>query len=500
MKFNTELLEYSDIQLIDGDRGKNYPKESDFMVDGYCLFLSAKNVTSKGFEFSEKSFIDYEKDKLLRAGKLKRGDIVVTTRGTIGNIAFYGNDIPFDNIRINSGMMIFRADEEKWNRRFLYFLLRSNYIRQQIVSLTSGSAVPQLPARDLKKFILPRLPKDIQGSIEKIIGDFTDKIQLNRQINQTLESMAQAIFQSWFVDFDPVKAKIAAREQWQILTDDQRTEWLNELLDKQAFLKTCLSELTANGEQSASEILYINIAAMTAISSRDETSLADMSADEFSQLYKTASLFPERLVESELGEIPEGWEVKAMIDYLDSISKTYPLKTVENVVFLNTGDIQNGQFLHANLISPVGLPGQAKKSITKGDILYSEIRPKNKRYAYVFFDVDDYVVSTKLMVLRSNGQIDSKFLYFILTQESVVDYLQVLAESRSGTFPQITFDVLSKVEFLAPEDNVLTKVFVDNILNGFMAKMFQTNNEILELSRVRDSLLPKLLSGELSIL
>jgi type I restriction enzyme S subunit len=437
---------------------------------------------------------------LLRAGKLKRGDIVVTTRGTIGNIAFYGNDIPFDNIRINSGMMIFRADEEKWNRRFLYFLLRSNYIRQQIVSLTSGSAVPQLPARDLKKFILPRLPKDIQGSIEKIIGDFTDKIQLNRQINQTLESMAQAIFQSWFVDFDPVKAKIAAREQWQILTDDQRTEWLNELLDKQAFLKTCLSELTANGEQSASEILYINIAAMTAISSRDETSLADMSADEFSQLYKTASLFPERLVESELGEIPEGWEVKAMIDYLDSISKTYPLKTVENVVFLNTGDIQNGQFLHANLISPVGLPGQAKKSITKGDILYSEIRPKNKRYAYVFFDVDDYVVSTKLMVLRSNGQIDSKFLYFILTQESVVDYLQVLAESRSGTFPQITFDVLSKVEFLAPEDNVLTKVFVDNILNGFMAKMFQTNNEILELSRVRDSLLPKLLSGELSIL
>ena len=189
-----------------------------------------------------------------------------------------------------------------------------------------------------------------------------------------------------------------------------------------------------------------------------------------------------------------------MIDYLDSISKTYPLKTVENVVFLNTGDIQKGQFSHANLTSSVGLPGQAKKSITKGDILYSEIRPKNKRYAYVFFDVDDYVVSTKLMVLRSNGKIDSKFLYFILTQESVVDYLQVLAESRSGTFPQITFDVLSKVEFLAPEDNILTKVFVDNILNGFMAKMFQTNNEILELSKVRDSLLPKLLSGEFPVL
>jgi type I restriction enzyme S subunit len=423
--------------------------------------------------------------------KVKGPGVVTGRYGTIGQV-FY---IETDFWPLNTTLYV--KDFKGNNPLFVYYFLKTI----SYSDYSDKAAVPGINRNHLHQAEV-KVPVDLknQHNIAKVLGVLDAKIQLNRQINQTLEAMAQAIFQSWFVDFDPVKAKIAAREQWQTLSDGERSEWLNDIVSKQAYLKTCLSELTANGEQSASETLYLNIAAMTAISSRNETSLADMPVEEFAQLYKTASLFPERLVDSELGEIPEGWELKAMIDYLDSISKTYPLKTVENVVFLNTGDIQNGQFSHANLTSSVGLPGQAKKSITKGDILYSEIRPKNKRYAYVFFDVDDYVVSTKLMVLRSNGKIDSKFLYFILTQESVVDYLQVLAESRSGTFPQITFDVLSKVEFLAPEDNILTKVFVDNILNGFMAKMFQTNNEILELSKVRDSLLPKLLSGEFPVL
>jgi type I restriction enzyme S subunit len=90
------------IEIIDGDRGVNYPKNSEFSSNGYCLFLSAQNVTSTGFKFNECSFITKEKDEILRSGKLVRNDIVLTTRGTVGNIAFYHNLIPFDNIRINS--------------------------------------------------------------------------------------------------------------------------------------------------------------------------------------------------------------------------------------------------------------------------------------------------------------------------------------------------------------------------------------------------------------
>jgi type I restriction enzyme, S subunit len=98
------------IQIIDGDRGKNYPKKADFSDTGYCLFLNAKNVTISGFAFTELNFINQEKDESLRKGKLKRGDLVLTTRGTVGNIAYYDKNVQFDHIRINSGMVIIRPD------------------------------------------------------------------------------------------------------------------------------------------------------------------------------------------------------------------------------------------------------------------------------------------------------------------------------------------------------------------------------------------------------
>jgi len=84
------------IEIIDGDRGKNYPKKTEFQDSGYCLFLNAKNVTLKGFSFSELNFINKHRDELLRKGKLKRGDVILTTRGTVGNVAYYHERIPYD--------------------------------------------------------------------------------------------------------------------------------------------------------------------------------------------------------------------------------------------------------------------------------------------------------------------------------------------------------------------------------------------------------------------
>ena len=100
------------LEMIDGDRGKNYPKQDEFTEDGFCLFLNAKNVTDNGFNFETKMFISQEKDEILKKGKLQRGDVILTTRGTVGNVAFYSENIPFDNIRINSGMLILRSKSE----------------------------------------------------------------------------------------------------------------------------------------------------------------------------------------------------------------------------------------------------------------------------------------------------------------------------------------------------------------------------------------------------
>jgi type I restriction enzyme S subunit len=204
------------------------------------------------------------------------------------------------------------------------------------------------------------------------------------------------------------------------------------------------------------------------------------------------------MVDSELGEIPEGWEVYSMDELLETVSKTYPLKKVSEVVFLNTGDIQDGKFLHKNFFNPQNLPGQAKKSISQNDILFSEIRPANKRFAYVYFDSSQYVVSTKLMVLRSKVEMNSLFQYFYLTQQESIKHLQQLAESRSGTFPQITFSEVSTIKIALPDFD-LVNTFVEIALKPYYDNQFHIKEENESLVNLRDTLLPKLISGELEV-
>lgn len=146
-----ELLPMTRIcEIIDGDRGKNYPNVDDFTDDGFCLFLNAKNVTASGFDFSTCTFITKEKDSALRKGKLSRGDVVLTTRGTIGNLAFYTGEVPYDNIRINSGMVILRMKQNVMDELFFIeqFKMQLKGIKEKIAS---GSAQPQLPISLMNK-------------------------------------------------------------------------------------------------------------------------------------------------------------------------------------------------------------------------------------------------------------------------------------------------------------------------------------------------------------
>ena len=88
---NNKIID-APLEIIDGDRGSNYPKKSEFSESGYCLFLDTKNVRPNGFDFSQCHFITKEKDQVLSKGKLSRNDIVMTTRGTIGNVGFFNSD------------------------------------------------------------------------------------------------------------------------------------------------------------------------------------------------------------------------------------------------------------------------------------------------------------------------------------------------------------------------------------------------------------------------
>lgn len=153
------------LEIIDGDRGANYPSKEDFSPTGHCLFLSTANVRPDGFLFERLEFISKEKDEALRKGKLTRGDVVLTTRGTIGNTGIYDSSVPFEHVRINSGMLIFRPEREKLKSGYLFAFFQSeNFVTQRDL-VASGSAQPQLPIRSLNTISIPIPPVEIQQAI-----------------------------------------------------------------------------------------------------------------------------------------------------------------------------------------------------------------------------------------------------------------------------------------------------------------------------------------------
>ena len=151
------------------------------------------------------------------------------------------------------------------------------------------------------------------------------------------------------------------------------------------------------------------------------------------------------------------WETYRLGDLCDTISNTYK-GCADEVVLINTSDVLEGKCLNHTKEPNRNLKGQFKKTFKKYDILYSEIRPANKRFAYIDFDATNYIASTKLMVLRHNEKIEPLYLYYILQSQSIIDELQMLAESRSGTFPQITFAELSRLEVKLPNREVQRQI------------------------------------------
>ena len=143
------------------------------------------------------------------------------------------------------------------------------------------------------------------------------------------------------------------------------------------------------------------------------------------------------------------WKEYNITEVCDTISDTYR-DGAEKVVLLNTSDVLEGVVTNHEFVPNKNLAGQFKKTFQKDDILYSEIRPANKRYAYVDFEAQNYIASTKLMVLRSKPCILPKYLYYLLTNNTTIRNLHTIAVGRSGTFPQITYSELANIKFKLP--------------------------------------------------
>lgn len=173
------------IDIIDGDRGVNYPKQEEFYPEGDCLFLNAGNVTSKGFNFSACSYITKEKDSILRKGKLQHGDVILTTRGTVGNAAFYNETMTFSEMRINSGMVILR-NLGVVSPEYIYSALRHEYLQKLMTLYASGSAQPQLPIKDMKRMKIIKPGTKTMERFTEMSADIYNQISLLIMKNQAL--------------------------------------------------------------------------------------------------------------------------------------------------------------------------------------------------------------------------------------------------------------------------------------------------------------------------
>ena len=174
----------------------------------------------------------------------------------------------------------------------------------------------------------------------------------------------------------------------------------------------------------------------------------------------------------------------------------YEKTDAEEVVLINSSDVTEGYFDHHNYSPNKNLKGHFKKRFQKGDILYSQVRPRNRHWAYCYFDANDYLASTQLMVIRNNPSlITSILLYQYIISDNVWKEFTLKTETRSGTFPQGNYEDLSQIR--VPYNSDFEGI--SNQLETLYAKMFMLEKENSRLSLLRDTLLPRLMSGELEV-
>jgi len=168
----------------------------------------------------------------------------------------------------------------------------------------------------------------------------------------------------------------------------------------------------------------------------------------------------------------------------------------EQVVLINSSDVTEGHFDHHILSPNKDLKGHFKKRFQKGDILYSQVRPRNRHWGYCTFDADNYLASTQLMVIRNKEEIiPSILLYQYIIDDKVWMDFTLKTETRSGTFPQGNYEDLSSIK--VPFGADMNKI--SSVLENLYTRIYNNEQESRRLAELRDTLLPKLMSGEINV-
>ena len=434
-------------------------KGKDFTdADGHPI-IKIKNIQDGKVTIKESQFIPkHLTGKKLEKFKLENGDILIamTGQGSVGRVGklyISTTETPYLNQRVGK----FLVDEENLNKEYLYYVLSCKAYENYLFAAGSGSGQPNLSPALIKAVEIPYPPYKSQCYIGKILSDLDEKIHLNNQINQTLESIAQTIFKSWFIDFEPVRAKIIAKQE------GKDTE----------------------------------LAAMCAISGKSEVELQQMAEDDLAELRATASLFPDELMESELGEVPKGWFKTDLSILADLNVQSWTKKNCpEKVTYVDLSNTKWGTIQQTEEFIFEKAPSRARRVLKIGDTIFGTVRPANGSYAFI--QRENLTGSTGFAVLSPKHKNYAEFIYIVATDKENIKRLAHLADG--GAYPAVSYDTVLNTPCILPIENKdgILNLFHKNVKEFYLlsASKFEENNI---LASIRDTLLPKLLSGEIDV-
>lgn len=390
---------------------------ADFNNDFRFVTNSSEKITELGLKNSSTKL-------------LQKGQLIISARGTVGCLAQLAKPMAF-----NQSCYGLNGIKDIIDNDFLYYFLKHNI--GILKSKTHGSVFDTI-TRDTFEHIEINFPNlDKQKEIAEILGDFDKKIQLNTQINQTLEAIAQAIFKSWFVDFDPVRAKAQA-----------------------------LSE--GKSEREA------NLAAMSVICGKDTSELNDT---EYKALWQIADAFPSELVENaEFGEVPKGWEVKKIGEVVERLKNSQKLKKEHISDIGETPVFEQG----ASILMGYTDEHPSQKATLREPIFIFGDHTCITQISTKPFSIYQNVISLKGLNLPT---------YWV--------YWAIKDKQKFQEYRRHYMEFIIK-EIIVPNDEILCQNFSDTI-SFFHQKIDFLREENRHLAKIRDELLPKLLSREIEL-
>ena len=411
--WSVENLEDNLEKIIDY-RGKTPTK-----AESGVITLSAKSVKMNYIDYSNAYYVSKETyDKFMVRGFPKKGDILMTTEAPLGCIA----ELNKEDVCVAQRLLTLRGKKEKLLNKYLMYYLQSNIGQHELLSKASGTTVQGIKRTEFSKVNIILPPLETQEKIASILSALDDKIEINNEMNKTLEEMAQTLFKRWFIDFD----------------------FPNE-----------------NGEP-----------------------------------YRSSG---GKMVDSELGEIPEGWEVGNFENIGIIASGGTPSKSNEEyytkngIPWITPKDLslnKNKFITKGSLdITEKGLAKSSTKLLPKGTVLFSSRAP----IGYLAIAEVNVTTNQGFKSIIPNNSENTEFIYQLLKE--ITPHIESIA--GGSTFKEISSQGMKSINITIPSDLILKKYF--EITKSFNKKIQNLEKEIQSLTQIRDTLLPKLMSGEIEV-